>query len=28
VVRKLTDEEIDNIKDHAVRYAKLAKNDE
>jgi carbonic anhydrase/acetyltransferase-like protein (isoleucine patch superfamily) len=27
-VRKLTDEEIDNIKDHAVRYAKLAKNDE
>ena len=26
-VRKLTDEEIDNIKDHAVRYAKLAKND-
>ena len=27
VVRKLTDEEIDNIKDHAVRYAKLAKND-
>ena len=24
-VRKLTDEEIDNIKDHAVRYAKLAK---
>jgi carbonic anhydrase/acetyltransferase-like protein (isoleucine patch superfamily) len=26
-VRKLTDEEIDDIKDHAVRYAKLAKND-
>ena len=24
-VRKLTDEEIDDIKDHAVRYAKLAK---
>ena len=27
-VRKLTDSEIDDIKDHAVRYAKLAKNDE
>ena len=26
-VRKLTDSEIDDIKDHAVRYAKLAKND-
>ncbi|HEX3013664.1 MAG TPA: gamma carbonic anhydrase family protein [Methanobacterium sp.] len=24
-VRKLTDEEIENIKDHAVRYAELAK---
>ncbi len=26
-VRKLTDEEIEHIKDHAVRYAKLAKNE-
>lgn len=26
-VRKLTDEEIEGIKDHAVRYAKLAKNE-
>ena len=26
-VRKLTDEEIEDIKDHAVRYAQLAKNE-
>jgi carbonic anhydrase/acetyltransferase-like protein (isoleucine patch superfamily) len=26
-VRKLTDEEIESIKDHAVRYAQLAKNE-